>query len=462
MNDQIEIDLEINDGQVDIDLEVDTGVPNYLAMRLNYTLEKLTDATIGYAEIIPKYAFAYCNGLKTADVYNVAKLDDYAFYHCESISKINLPNVTYIGMYSLAYIAQESQIEEMRFDNVVGEYDLLSYAFYDSNIRKIVMPKANYLDGSPFNKCNAEELVLPAQTKAINFSGMPNINTLYLPAAESSKSESKNGTRSFSTIASSCESLINVVLPNITSAGYTLFQSCKSLLNIYVPRLLKIGVGANNSTTLLYSCESVKTLSLPSLRYINVTEDNDYRYTYSYSATIANSCASLERVYLPNLEQAAFNDAIRTCPNLNGLFMPSLIRRYSNSDTNCLLYSNYNNDFTLYTPSCSDWRGYINYNSSSFKCPNFWWVIGKETDSEPCLLRSQLWGTYKPTNINIYVPDHLVDAYKTATNWSLYATYIKPQSEMPQELIDRIEAEMIPPEDPDFEAMGINIEEATA
>ena len=30
----------------------------------------------------------------------------------------------------------------------------------------------------------------------------------------------------------------------------------------------------------------------------------------------------------------------------------------------------------------------------------------------------------------IYVPDNLVDSYKTATNWSTYANQIKPISEL--------------------------------
>ena len=30
----------------------------------------------------------------------------------------------------------------------------------------------------------------------------------------------------------------------------------------------------------------------------------------------------------------------------------------------------------------------------------------------------------------IYVPDNLVDSYKTATNWSAYAAQIKPISEL--------------------------------
>ena len=44
--------------------------------------------------------------------------------------------------------------------------------------------------------------------------------------------------------------------------------------------------------------------------------------------------------------------------------------------------------------------------------------------------------TYNPEGLKdgyIYVPDALVDSYKTATNWSTYADQIKPLSELPTE-----------------------------
>ena len=36
----------------------------------------------------------------------------------------------------------------------------------------------------------------------------------------------------------------------------------------------------------------------------------------------------------------------------------------------------------------------------------------------------------------VYVPDNLVDEYKSATNWTTYANQIKPLSELPQEVKD--------------------------
>lgn len=458
---QIEMDLEINDGQVDIDLEVDTGVPNYLAMRGNDTLN-IVNETVYPLEDVGEYTFAACKNLKEIDLPNVKTVGSYAFKDCHRIESIYMPNVTTFGTQSFGYLGTLSNgIDELHMDNVMLGEENATQAFYYSNIRKISMAHLDFTRTNPFSSANAEELDIPAQSTAYGFSNMPNLKTLFLPSAKETRYR-YSGTSGHGTTVESCPQLNALILPALEEAGGTIASNCKTLKTVFMPNLRSLGVDSNSNVTLLSNCAVIETLSLPSLKYMNITEERDYKYTYSYSTLIASSCASIERVYLPNLEQAAFNGTINSCPKLNGLFMPSLIRRYSSSDTQYLLPSNYNNDFTLYTPSCNDWRGYINYNSSSFKCPNFWWVIGKETDSEPCLLRSQIWGTYKPTNINIYVPDHLVDAYKTATNWSLYATYIKPQSEMPQELTDRIEAEMIPPEDPDFEAMGINIEEATA
>ena len=40
---------------------------------------------------------------------------------------------------------------------------------------------------------------------------------------------------------------------------------------------------------------------------------------------------------------------------------------------------------------------------------------------------------YMASNAIIYVPDALVDSYKSATNWSTYADRIKPISELPEE-----------------------------
>lgn len=43
---------------------------------------------------------------------------------------------------------------------------------------------------------------------------------------------------------------------------------------------------------------------------------------------------------------------------------------------------------------------------------------------------------YQTYGARIYVPDDLVDSYKAATNWSTYADYILPLSDLPQWILD--------------------------
>ena len=50
--------------------------------------------------------------------------------------------------------------------------------------------------------------------------------------------------------------------------------------------------------------------------------------------------------------------------------------------------------------------------------------IGKETDTEPQKLITVNAFASCPTEMRIYVPAHLVDAYKVASNWSTYADRI--------------------------------------
>ena len=59
----------------------------------------------------------------------------------------------------------------------------------------------------------------------------------------------------------------------------------------------------------------------------------------------------------------------------------------------------------------------------------------------PSVFRLTDSGTFQDSGVEngtgfVYVPDVLVDEYKTATNWVLVADQIKPLSELPQEVKD--------------------------
>ena len=52
------------------------------------------------------------------------------------------------------------------------------------------------------------------------------------------------------------------------------------------------------------------------------------------------------------------------------------------------------------------------------------------TESVCILGNTNVFANIDSSVLNIYVPDSLVDSYKTATNWSTYADQIKPISEL--------------------------------
>ena len=58
-------------------------------------------------------------------------------------------------------------------------------------------------------------------------------------------------------------------------------------------------------------------------------------------------------------------------------------------------------------------------------------VITKDDDICPLKYANTLNSSVVGSVVNVYVPDALVDAYKSATNWSPCAEQIKPMSELP-------------------------------
>jgi hypothetical protein len=69
---------------------------------------------------------------------------------------------------------------------------------------------------------------------------------------------------------------------------------------------------------------------------------------------------------------------------------------------------------------------------TSIATKSFIYTIGLKTivlsGSTMCTLAGTLWNK-PPSEYTIYVNDSLVDSYKSATNWSAYATHIRPVSE---------------------------------
>lgn len=165
--------------------------------------------------------------------------------------------------------------------------------------------------------------------------------------------------------------LAEVSFLNATSIGEYAFYDCESLEKVECPLIETAG------TRVLAYCDSLRNIEFPKLK---VVED----YAFSH-------CSNAKKIVLNSVE--TINDrAFQGCYSLTALII-------SQSSSTCILS----------TPNCF------------IRCYH---ILGTQYD------------TYNPGGLKdgyIYVPDSLVDSYKSATNWSAFASQIKGLSELPEE-----------------------------
>ena len=164
--------------------------------------------------------------------------------------------------------------------------------------------------------------------------------------------------------------ILYVSLPNCTSVSMDTFRTCFNLTSISLPMCENLGSNA------FQDCESLSQVSLPMCSYIG---NNVFVY-----------CNSLTQVSLPVCSYIGEN-AFYTCESLSQVSLPVCSYIGENAFQDCSLLS----IITIgYSGVCS--LAYDVFNGTP---------IAYGTGS-------------------IYVPASLVDAYKTAENWSYFSTQI--------------------------------------
>ena len=173
-----------------------------------------------------------------------------------------------------------------------------------------------------------------------------------------------------------CTNLISVDLPNVVTVGDSGFYNCKLLKSVNLPKLTSLGNNSFNSAGLgsinLPLCTKIgsssfsKTNQLVSVTLPLVVSISGFCFNYS-------SVQKIDTSSVISIEAYAFGGAQQ---------LDTLILRNSSV---CTL-ANSTNTFT--NTKIATGTGYI------------------------------------------YVPDNLVDSYKTATNWVTFASQIKPISEL--------------------------------
>ena len=171
-----------------------------------------------------------------------------------------------------------------------------------------------------------------------------------------------------------CYSLASITIPNsVTSIGIHAFYNCYSLASITIPNsVTSIGIHAFNS------CYSLASITIPN----SVT---------SIGTNAFYRCYSLASITIPNGVMSIKAHAFNSCYSLASITIP-------NSVTSIGLYA-FNSCYSV---------AFYDFSSHT---------------SIPTLTDNDVFSGI-PADCQIRVPSSLVDAWKAATNWSTYASYI--------------------------------------
>ena len=278
-------------------------------------------------------------------------------------------------------------------------------AFYQTNYSAITLSNVKVMDGASvirFNN-NLTTLNLPALTTITCTYIEPSISATYGTQISNNASLTALDFPNLITISDSVgqcfagnPNLVSVNLPSLTTANLLQqFQNCSSLKTVDLSSLQSSTKESSGCWT-FQNCSSLQSIDLPNLTQWGSSQDGLGLY-YTFS-----NCTNLQTVNLPVLTNTKLGlYAFQNCTSLT-----KVKASFKSMSMNC--FQNCSALRTLILPQTDS----ITYlaNSTMFEDT----LIGKNQDS------------------GIYVPRALVNEYKKATNWTVYADYIRAIEDYPE------------------------------
>ena len=198
-----------------------------------------------------------------------------------------------------------------------------------------------------------------------------------------------------------CNKLDTVSLPSVTNVPDACFYNCASLKTIDIPAATTIGsTNRFSGVGAFYGCKALESVHFP--KVVNV------------GTSTFSECRALTEVYLPEAN-AIYTTAFNWCSSIAKLEIPKVETIYER-----ILYNAYQGGLTILDmPSAKLIYGDAIRGSG----------INHLVLRNPSVVCSFNGTTFNGANStyapNIYVPASLLDTYKSATNWSLYADYFR-------------------------------------
>ena len=368
---------------------------------------------------ISSYAFQYCTRLK-AIIFsqNISTISTALCYRCEQLQFLSVaPSIQILQESSFYYCYQLKSITLPSSITSIG-----NGAFADTSLKKVFLPSS--LTATPLNcfqNTQLTSLTIPSNVTTISsslFRGLKYLQSYSYPRSASVDTGS---------MFYDCRSLSEFILPNnITTLGSNMFRS-SNLTSLTIP---------SGVTTLegycFTDCHSLYSITIPN----TVTSIGASCFQQCYNlfdidisnttiTTLENSCfqtcTSLPSITIPNTVTSIGNQCFYSCYALANLTIPSNVTSIGNQCFNgCQSLT------TLTIPASVTSIG----NTCFASCTAMQEYHFLRT-TPPTLGTTAF--TSIPSACKIYVPyssDHsILNAYKTATNWSTYASYIVEESQ---------------------------------
>ncbi|MBR1962772.1 MAG: leucine-rich repeat domain-containing protein [Alistipes sp.] len=360
-----------------------------------FECSKLTNVTIGNGVTeIRNETFGNCSKLRNVNIPNsLTSLGEYAFYGCSALTSITLGNsISKIGARAF-YASGLTSITIPDSVTEIGEG-----AFYNCTSLTGFYGKFSSSD----NRC----LVIDGVLKHTAIHGLAEYT---IP----------NSVTSIGELAFyGYTSLISVIISDsVTEIGIDAFNRCTSLARVILPHSInKIGVRA------FASCKSLTSVTIPN----SVTSIGDSAFSYCKSLTtitIGESVTSIGEqafkssglisVTIPDSVTSIGEQAFYDCSSLKSVTIGNSVTEIGGSTfENCLSLTS-----VTIPDSVTEIGASAFYNCTSLK------EVYCKATTPPAGGSNMFYSN--ASGRKIYVPAESVEAYKSATYWKKYASYIE-------------------------------------